>query len=177
MGNPSGRIAAAAIDEPLVADVFVALQETAKELLHFRVLLNQWVEVACLTDHDFAANYGLDAIVSGARSRQDTLAGEAKRHNLAAAGRIGLELRENPRPDEHDFVPRTAGLAKGPPRFNLDDPVRNRIQHVGQTRLQPRGDQSLAQGYSLPRRFNAPTRHLFSPKTDYALTQRRLLVS
>src|SRR5205085_4807623 len=73
------------------------------------------------------------------------------------------------------FVARTAGLTERAARFDVDDAMRHCVQQVGQTRLQPRGNQGLAQGNSLPRRLHSPTRHAFSPVTDDTLAKRMTL--
>ena len=163
MSDPGGRIAAAAIDQPFVTDVFVALQEPAEELLHLGMLIDQRIEVSRLADHDLAANDRLDAVMSSTRPRKNSLAGKAKRDDLPAAGRVRLEFREYSRTHEHDFVARAARLTERPSRLDMQNSVRNRIQQVGQTRLQSRGDQGLPKRCSLSRRFRCAELAISSP--------------
>src|SRR5439155_23469699 len=114
----------------------------------------------------------LNAIFGDAFARQDALAGEAQRDDLPPARIVGLELGQDPGADEHDFVALHARLTERSARIDLDNSMRNFGEHAGQTGLQARGDQSLAQGNSWRRRLYAPTRQDLSPRAKDASPQR-----
>ncbi len=145
MCDPRRRISPPAIDQPFVSNLFVALEQAAEELLQFGILFEQRIEVARLPDHDFAANDGLDSVMSRAVAREDAFAGEAQRHDLAPSRCIGLELGEDSGPNEHDFAARGARLAERPPGLDLDDAVRDGVEQVCEAQLKTRRDQSLTE--------------------------------
>ena len=88
MRDARGRIAPAAIDQPFVADRFVALDQPAEEALQLRMRIDDRIEVLGSADHDFAAHDRLDAIFGNPVARQDAFAGEAQRDDLPPTGRI-----------------------------------------------------------------------------------------
>ena len=92
MRDARGRIAAAAIDQPFVADRFVALDQPPEETLQLGMGIDDRVEVLGLADHHFAADDRLDAIFGEPVARQNAFAGETQSDDLPPAGRIGLEL-------------------------------------------------------------------------------------
>ena len=77
MCNSRSGIAPAAIDEPFVADRFVALDEATEEALHLRIVVNDRVEILGFPDHDFASDNRLDAIFGDAIARQNAFARKA----------------------------------------------------------------------------------------------------
>src|ERR1700741_710913 len=101
MSNARGRIAAATMDEPFVADVLVSLDEAPEEALHLRIGCDDRIVIPGFSDHDLASNDRLDSILSGSVPRQNPFAGEAQGDDLPAAGRVRLEFRENSRAHEH----------------------------------------------------------------------------
>src|SRR3954447_8154344 len=141
---------------------------------HFGMLLDQRVEVARLADHHFAAHNRLNAVMRRRIVRQDSLPGKAKRDDLAPARRVGLELRQYPRPDEHHLIAWSAGLAERASRLHLEQPVWQRVEKVGKAWFKPRRNQCFAQRCDLPRRLCSPTRHSRSPVLDDTPLQRNV---
>ena len=92
MRDPRGGIAAAAIDQPFIADRFVALDQLPEEARALGIGVDDRVEILGLADHHLAADDRLDAVVGGAFVRQDAFAGEAQRDDLPPAAAVGLEF-------------------------------------------------------------------------------------
>ncbi len=159
MRDAGDRIAAAAIDQPLVADRFVALDQAQKEALHFGPGIDDPVEVLPPADHHLAADDRLDAVVRAALAGQDSLAGKAQGDDLPPPGAVGLVLGEDSGPHEEHLVALGARLAEDPARLDLDVPVRDVGKLAGQPGLEPRLHQRFAQRRSRRGRLGPSTRH------------------
>src|SRR4051794_38137654 len=90
--DTSRGVAATAIDEPFIADRFVALDKPTEEALHLRARIDDWIEVLGLSDHDFGSNDGLNAVVGSPVAGQDAFARKAQCDDLAAPRIVGLEF-------------------------------------------------------------------------------------
>ena len=86
------------------------------------------VEVLCASDHHLAPDDRLDSVVCDPIARENPFAGEAQRHDLAAARRIRFELGDDTRADEHYFIATRALFAERPARFDLHDAVRHFVE-------------------------------------------------
>src|SRR6476660_5846997 len=84
--HSSGRVASAAVDEPLVTDRLIPLDQAAEKALHFRMCVDNRVEVFGLPNHYFAADDCLNAIFGDAVAGQDPLTGKSERDDLPSAG-------------------------------------------------------------------------------------------
>src|SRR5205085_8408255 len=89
-----GRIAAAAIDQPFVADRLVALDQPPEKALQGWVGLHDRIEIGRLADEHLALDDRLDAVSCGALAGEDAFTGEAKGDDLPSAAVVGLEFRQ-----------------------------------------------------------------------------------
>jgi hypothetical protein len=128
--DPGRRVPPPAIHQPFVADRLIALDEASEETLHFRVRIDDWVEVLRPSDHHFASDNRLDPVVRETVARENPFSWKAQRDDLAPPRRIRLELRHDARTHEHDLVSARTGLSEWPPRLDLNDAVGHVVEQA-----------------------------------------------
>ena len=148
MSDPRRRIAPPAIDQPFVADRFVALDQPPEESLHLGMRVDDRVEILGLADHAPRFGRSPGCHIRRCLRAAGCLRREAQRDDLPPAGVVGLELGEDPGADEHDFVARRARFAEGPARIDLDTLCGMFVEQIGKLRLKPRGNKSVAQRHT-----------------------------
>src|SRR5947209_5217775 len=106
------------------------------------------VEVLGPPDHHFTADDRLDSIFGAALAWENPFAGKAQGDDLPPPRIVALELGEDAGTDKHHLVTRSSGFAERTARIDLHDLVRHFAEQGGETGLEPRGDQCLAQGHA-----------------------------
>ena len=82
VGDASRRIAPTAIDQPFVADRLIALQQSPEKSAHFRVGVQQRLEILRLADPDLASDDRLDSVMAQPAARKYALAGKPQCDDL-----------------------------------------------------------------------------------------------